>query len=86
MADSPRLREIYEDLKAQEEDLLAELQPHRDFYEKHVNDPHYLEARAKIKEISARLAPVRNELAALARALGGRGIAAEGGTFAGKEE
>jgi cell division septum initiation protein DivIVA len=84
-AKNPRLQAIYQELLAQEESLLAELQPHRDFYEAHANDPRYLEARAKIKEVSGRLAPVRNELAALAKALGGRAIQVESGAFQGGE-
>lgn len=72
-------------LLEEKEKLEKELAPHREFYEGHVNDKKYLEAKKKIKEISNKLGPINNELAALARAEGAKGIRAESGVFENKE-
>lgn len=72
-------------LLVEKETLEKELSPHREFYEKHVNDPKYLESKKKIKELNNKLGPINNELAALARAEGAKGIKAESGVFENKE-
>lgn len=79
---TPRLKQMFQELHQRKAELVAKLRPAREFYEAHVNDPRYLEARRVIKEVSAELAPIDNEIAALARALGARGIKADPGVFA----
>lgn len=79
---SPRASKLRAELKEEEAKLEAELRPHREYHDRHVNDAKYLEARKKIKEISKKLAGVKNELAALARSSGtNTAIKAETGTI-----
>lgn len=78
---APRTDQLRRELEAEQAKLREEMKPFREFYEAHVNDPEYLEACRKIKEISAKLGPVDNELAALARAAGARVIKAEPGEY-----
>ncbi len=72
-------------LEDEEARLKAELAPHRELYERHVNDPAYVKARREIKRISGELGPIQNELAALARSGGSRGVRAEPGVYQGEE-
>lgn len=67
---TPRLKKLYDEVVEQIEELEEELEPYRKIYEKLTNDPRLIEARTKIKEINAKLAPLKNEQAALARAGG----------------
>lgn len=78
---TPRLRTMFNELLAQKQALAAELKPSRDFHDKHVNDPKLLEARKKIKEINAKMAPIDQELAGLARAIGSKGAKIEAGVY-----
>jgi molecular chaperone GrpE (heat shock protein) len=78
---SPRADALKAELEAERDALLRELAPHREYYERHQADQRFIQARQKIKEISAKLGPVQNELAALARASGARSIKAEAGTY-----
>lgn len=82
---TPLTTALKDKLEAEEKKLMEELAPHREFHDKHVNDPKFIKAREKIKEISNKLGPVRNELAALARARGSKGIQAEAGEFKNEE-
>lgn len=79
---NPRVAELYKQLQTEKEALEKELQPYREVHDKHVNDPKFLEARKKIKEINAKLGPICNELASIARAGGARSIKVESGSFA----
>ena len=54
--------------------LVEELQPFRDDYERLTNDPRLIECRAKIREMNAQIGPVDNELASLAKLLGGKSL------------
>lgn len=83
---NPRSRELYEQLKAEEARLEAALAPARAVYEKKINDPELIKARQIIKETNALLGPIKNELAALARAGGAKGLKAEPGVYTKKEE
>jgi hypothetical protein len=80
-AKTPLVDELYAKLKAIEAELEARLAPARAYYEAAVNDPKLLAARKDIKEINAKLLPVKNELAALARARGAKSIKLEQGTY-----
>jgi hypothetical protein len=82
---APRARALYEALQKEKAVLLAELKPFRDFYEAHVSDKRFTEAKARIKKINALLFPIDNELAALARAGGARGIKVEAGNYTDKD-
>lgn len=79
---APRVAELKAKLEAEKAALEAELAPYRAFYEAHVNDPKYLEAKAKIKELNAKIAPIGNELAALARSMGSKRLNVEPGHYA----
>jgi hypothetical protein len=79
---APRVAALVEQLQAEKAELEAQLAPYREFYEAHVNDPKYLEAKVKIKELNAKIAPLCNELAAIARANGAKSIKIEPGNFA----
>jgi hypothetical protein len=81
---TPITDQLRRELEAQKAKLVAELKPFRDLYDAHVNNPQYLEAKRKIKEINLKLGPIENELAALARARGAKGIKLEPGTYAAK--
>lgn len=78
---APLTTALRKQLEAEKKRLEAELAPHRVFHDAHVNDPQFLESKAKIKEINAALFPVLNELAALARAGGAKSIVAEAGEY-----
>lgn len=78
---APRSLQLYEELKVEEARLEAILVPAREIYEKKVNDPELIKARQVIKETQAQLAPIKNELAVLARAGGARGLKAEPGVY-----
>lgn len=67
---TPRLTKLYEEVLKQIEELETELRPYRKTYEKLTNDPRLIEARQKIRELNTKLAPLKNEQAALARAAG----------------
>lgn len=68
----PLTRELFDKLQAEKAKIVAALAPYREFHDKHVNDPKFLEARAKIKAAAAVLGPIDQELAGLARALGAK--------------
>lgn len=68
-------------LLEEEARLETQLAPHRDLHDRHVNDPKFLAAKRAIKEISPKLAAVKNELAALARAGGAKSLKAEPGEY-----
>lgn len=68
-------------LQEERDRLKAELKPYREVYDQKINDPELLEARAKIRELSNLLIPVENELAALVRAGGSKGLKVEAGTY-----
>lgn len=80
---NPRLRAMYDDLKKQADAVRAQLDPAREVYDRKVNDPELVAARKAIKELSAKLAPIEQELAALAKALGTRTLKAEAGVYEG---
>lgn len=82
-AKAPRTAKLYEELKAEEARLEAILAPARETYERLVNDPALIEARKVIRATNALLAPVKNELAVLARAGGARSLKAEPGVYEG---
>lgn len=82
---NPRLRKMFDELMIQKNQILEEVNPAREFYERHVNDPRFIEARKTIKEGNAKLGPIDNELAALARALGAKSIKAESGVLTATE-
>ena len=71
----------FRELTQRKEEALKVLAPHREYYEKHVNDPKYLAAKKAIKEANAILGPIDTELAIVARAIGGKGIKIEPGSF-----
>jgi hypothetical protein len=81
LSKAPRADALRAELEAEEARLLAILEPAREYYEQHCNDSKYLAAKRLIKEVNAALGPVRNELAALARAKGSNGIKVEPGEF-----
>ena len=81
MSKTPLVDALKQELEAKKDKLAAKLQPYRDDYEKLINDPRLIECRKMIKEINSELAPIQNELAALARADGAKGIKVEGGVF-----
>lgn len=68
---SPRVDALRKELEQERDKLAAELKGYREYHDKHVNDSKFLESRKKIKEISAKLGPVQNELARLAASEGG---------------
>lgn len=72
-----RLRELLE----RKQQLLDEVAPHRKTHDEIVNDPRLIEARRKIIECSGLLGPVEDEIAVLAKGLGGRAMAAEAGKY-----
>jgi len=76
-----RLVKMRDELTAERAKIVAVLTPARELHDKLVNDPRLLEARRIIKECNARLGPIDTELAALARALGSKGIRMEPGVF-----
>ncbi len=78
---APQVAALKAKLEAEKAALEAELAPFRAFYEQHVNDPKYLEAKVKIREINAKLAPIGNELAALARVSGAKNLKIESGHY-----
>lgn len=78
---TPRVSQLKAQLEKEKEALEKELAPYRELYDKHVNDPKYLEARSKIKEISSKLGPILSEIASIARAKGSKGIKVESGSF-----
>lgn len=80
-AKSPRVDALRQELEARKAELEAELKPHREAYERLVNHPDLLKAKAKIRELNPKLAEVQNELAALARSKGSKGIKAEPGQY-----
>jgi hypothetical protein len=82
---APMVRALRARLEAERDRLLAELAPHRELYERLINAPELVGARAAIRRIGAELGPVQNELAALARAGGATGIQADPGVYAAGE-
>ena len=78
---APRAAARHAELKAEESRLEALMAPAREYYEKWVNDPKGLECKQIIKKVNAQLGPIKNELAALARAGGSKGIKIEPGTY-----
>jgi hypothetical protein len=62
-----RQRERLSELLALKQKILTEVSPHREAHDKIVNDPVLIQARKKIKEANALLAPVEEEIAFLAR-------------------
>lgn len=76
-----RQRERLAELLEQKQNILAELAPHREAHDRIVNDPALIEARKKIKEANAALAPVEEEISSLARALGGKVMNTESGKY-----
>jgi hypothetical protein len=80
---APRSAALKAELEAEKVKLEAELAPARELYERHVNDPAFLAAKRTIKELNAKLGPIQNELAALARAGGSKGIQVEPGEYVG---
>lgn len=83
---SPLVEALRKKLTEEKERLEKEIAPYREYHDKHVNDAKYLEARKRIKEINAELGPVCNELAALARSTGARGMRVEPGQYSKKEQ
>ena len=83
---SPRVAALLQELQKEKEALEAELKPYREFYEAHVNDPKFIAAKVKIKEINAKLFPIFNEIAAIARSKGAKSIKAEAGEYKTKEQ
>jgi len=83
---APYLAARLNELKVLEAKLEAELAPAREVHDRLVNAPELAEARATIKRCNAALLPIKNELAALAKALPGYkgGIAVEAGEFSGE--
>jgi len=82
---APYLAARLNELKEIEAKLEAELAPAREAHDRLVNAPELAAARATIKRCNAELLPIKNELAALAKALPGYkgGIAIESGEFSG---
>jgi hypothetical protein len=80
-AKTPRVSELKAQLEKEKAELEALLAPAREFYEKHCNDPQYLASKKIIREVNAKLVPICNELAAIARAAGSKGIKVESGTY-----
>lgn len=78
---TPRLKELFRQLWAEKQKIVAELAPARAIHDELVNDPRLVAARKTIKELSAKLAPIDNELAGLARALGSKRMKLDPGVF-----
>lgn len=68
---TPLVDELRSKLATDVEKLEAVLKQYREYHDKHVNDPKFIEARKKIKEINAKLAPLKNEQAAITRGSAG---------------
>ena len=81
LSKSPRADALKAELLIEESKLRAELAPHREVYDKMMNDPKLLNCQKAIKDISARLAAVQNELAKMVRAGGSKGITIEPGIY-----
>lgn len=64
---TPMIDAVRKELEAKKKKLIEKIAPYREFHDNHVNDKKFIEARTKIKEISAELGAVENELAAIAR-------------------
>lgn len=64
---APRAAALKRELEERKAQLEALIAPAREYYERHVNDEKYLEAKRIIKELSPELGQVHNELAVLAR-------------------
>lgn len=80
-AKSPRSDALKRELEAERDKLQAELAPYREDYERLANNPRLIECRLHIKRINALLMPIMNDLAALVRAGGSKGIQAEAGSY-----
>lgn len=80
-AKAPRVSALMAQLQAEKVKLEEELAPYRADYEILINAPRLLECRRKIKEVSAKLGVVNDELAAIVRANGSKGIKVESGVY-----
>lgn len=78
---TPGLLALKKDLEARKAALMEKIGPAREVYERKINDTELVEARRIIKENQKELGEVDNELAAIARALGAKGIRAEPGEY-----
>lgn len=84
---SPRAAALFAELKAEEAKLLPGLTADRELLNSIVDTGTGAEVRAvreRIKAASAKIAPIQNELAALARLSGSKGIKIEPGEYAGE--
>lgn len=81
----PRLKELFKQVSAEKVELLKVVAPARETYEKLINDPKLVEARKVIKEFNPKLAKLDQELAGLAKALGGKNMKLETGVYDSKE-
>lgn len=68
-------------LEADKAAILPHLEAARAVYDRLVNAPELLKAKADIKRLSGELGPIENELAALARSGGAKGIKVEPGVY-----
>lgn len=82
---APRLRLLMQELQAEKAKLVESLKAHREFYEKHVNDPRYLAARKAIKDANGPLSKLESEISRLSIALGGKQLKIEPGKFETKQ-
>lgn len=78
---SPQVDALYKQLKEKHDKLQAQLAPYRETYERLVNDPKLLEARKMIIHINRELGLIQNELAAIARGNGSKGIQVGAGEY-----
>lgn len=82
----PFLEARRRELEKERDEILKVVQPAREFYEQHMNDTKLLEARKIIKETNLKLAPIQQELAGLARALGAKSLQIEQGSYTKEKE
>jgi len=78
---TPRLRTMFEEAQERRKPLAEERDKVREELDSLAQNPRIAELRTRVKELNAVLAPIDNEIAALAKALGGRSITAEPGSY-----
>lgn len=78
---TPRLRAMFIEAQAKRKPLAEARDRLREELDALTQNPRIAELREKLKAINAELAPLDNEVAALAKALGGKSLTAEPGTY-----
>lgn len=77
----PLLKKLFDELMAQKAPLALEREKVRAELDALTQNPRIAELRAKLKDLNAKLGPMDNELAGLARALGSKSVHAEPGVY-----